>query len=53
MINTYYLELPLSRTYSHGSEGVRAIEVLLFKATHRGLVVFCKTAHHYLSSVQI
>ena len=26
MINTHELELPLSRTYFHGSEGVRAIE---------------------------
>ena len=30
MINTHYLELPLSRTYFHGPEGVRAIEVLLY-----------------------
>ena len=39
MINTHYLELPLSRTYFHielplsrtyGSKGVRAIEVLLY-----------------------
>ena len=29
MINTHYLGLPLSRTYFHGSKGVRAIEVLL------------------------
>ena len=28
MINTHQLELPLSRTYFHGSKGVRAIEVL-------------------------
>ena len=30
MINTNELELPLSRTYFHGSKGVRAIEVLLY-----------------------
>ena len=30
MINIYWLELPLSRTYFHGSRGVRAIEVLLY-----------------------
>ena len=30
MINTHWLELPLSRTYFHGSIGVRAIEVLLY-----------------------
>ena len=30
MINTYKLELPLSRKYFHGSKGVRAIEVLLY-----------------------
>ena len=29
MINTHYLELPLSRTYFRGSKGVRDIEVLL------------------------
>ena len=30
MINTHELELPLSRTYFHGSKGVRGIEVLLY-----------------------
>ena len=30
MINIHQLELPLSRTYFHGSEGVRAIEVVLY-----------------------
>ena len=30
MINTHKLELPLSRTYFHGSKGVRAIEVLQY-----------------------
>ena len=30
MIKTLKLELPLSRTYFHGSKGVRAIEVLLY-----------------------
>ena len=30
MINTHKLELLLSRTYFHGSKGVRAIEVLLY-----------------------
>ena len=30
MINTHSLELLLSRTYFHGSIGVRAIEVLLY-----------------------
>ena len=30
MINTDKLELPLSRTYFHGTKGVRAIEVLLY-----------------------
>ena len=30
MINTHYLELPLSRTYFYGPKGVRAIEVLLY-----------------------
>ena len=29
-MNTLYLKLPLSRTYFHGSKGVRAIEVLLY-----------------------
>ena len=29
MINTHKLELPLSRTYFHSPEGVRAIEVRL------------------------
>ena len=33
MINTHWLELPLSRTYLHGPEEVRAIEVLLY-STH-------------------
>ena len=27
MSNTHKLELPLSRTYFHGSKGVRAIEI--------------------------
>ena len=31
MINTHSLELPLSHTYFHGSIGVRAFEVLLYK----------------------
>ena len=30
MMNTHLLELPLSRTYFHGSKGVRAIEVSLY-----------------------
>ena len=30
MINTHKLELPLSRTYFHGSKGVRAIEIRLY-----------------------
>ena len=30
MINTHKFELPLSRTYFHGTKGVRAIEVLLY-----------------------
>ena len=30
MIATTLLELPLSRTYFHGSKGVQAIEVLLY-----------------------
>ena len=30
MINTHYIELPLSRTNFHGPKGVRAIEVLLY-----------------------
>ena len=30
MINTHLLELPLSRTYFHGSKCVRAIEVVLY-----------------------
>ena len=30
MINTHLLELPVSRTYFHGPEGFRAIEVLLY-----------------------
>ena len=30
MIITHKLELSLSRTYFHGSKGVRAIEVLLY-----------------------
>ena len=30
MINTHWLELPLSRTNSHGSKAVRAIEVRLY-----------------------
>ena len=34
MSNTHVLELPLSRTYSHGSTDVRAIEVLLYKEWH-------------------
>ena len=29
MMNTHLLEIPLSRTYFHGPEGVQAIEVLL------------------------
>ena len=29
MMDTHLLELPLSRTYFHGPEGVQAIEVLL------------------------
>ena len=29
MINSYKLELPLSRTHFHGSKGVGAIEALL------------------------
>ena len=32
MINTHYLELPLSRPYFHGSKGVLAIEYLLYIA---------------------
>ena len=31
-INIHWLELPLSRTYFHGSKVVRAIEVLLYIA---------------------
>ena len=31
MINTHQVEQPLSRIYFHGSKGVRAIEVLLYK----------------------
>ena len=30
MINPHWLELPLSRTNSHGPKGVRAIEVRLY-----------------------
>ena len=30
MFNTHYLELSLSRTYFHGSNGVRTSEVLLY-----------------------
>ena len=30
MSNPQWVELPLSRTYFHGSKGVRAIEVLLY-----------------------
>ena len=30
MIRTYWLEVPLSRTYFHDSKGVRAIEFLLY-----------------------
>ena len=30
MINTHWLELPLSRTNFHGPKGVRAIEVRLY-----------------------
>ena len=30
MMNTHKLELPLTRTYFYGSNGVRAIEVLLY-----------------------
>ena len=32
IINTHYLVLPLSRTYFHSLEGVRAIEVWLYTA---------------------
>ena len=32
MTNTHYLELPLSRTYFHGSRGVQAIEIRLYMA---------------------
>ena len=32
MINTYYLELPLSRTSFHGSKDVPAIEIRLYVA---------------------
>ena len=42
MINTHKLELPLSRTYFHGSKGVRAIEVRLYKANcHLHLPLMC------------
>ena len=34
VINSHYLELPLCRTYFHGSKGVRAIEVLLYFSLH-------------------
>ena len=27
MFNTHWLEIPLSRTFFHGSKGIRAIEV--------------------------
>ena len=30
MFNIHYLELPLSRTYFHGSKGFRAIEARLY-----------------------
>ena len=42
MINTHYLELPLSRTYFHGSKGARATEVRLYKADcHLNLPLMC------------
>ena len=42
MINTHLLELPLSRTYFHGSKGVRAIAVRLYKADcHLHLPLMC------------
>ena len=39
MLNTHKLELPLSRTYFHGSKGVRAIEVLLSILLKRSFVL--------------
>ena len=36
MVNTHKLELPLSRTYFHGSKGIRAIEVLLYVVVRFG-----------------
>ena len=40
MINTHWLELPLSRTYFYGSKGVRAIEVLLYVYLVTGIFFF-------------
>ena len=39
MINTHYLEVPLSRTYHHGPKGVRAIEFLLYIVFFRLVMV--------------
>ena len=40
MINTHKLELPVFRTYFHGSKGVRAIEVLLYALSPEAMPPF-------------
>ena len=45
IINTNWLELPLTRTYFRGSKGVRQIEVLLYAELRTLMHVHIETLH--------
>ena len=53
MINTRWLELPLSRKYVHGSIGVRAIEVLLYFFEEEFLILGRRQHSCTLESVKL